>query len=78
MKRKLKMPNAIPALGRNCFECRYADQIKPPAGQAPMVICRRFPPTSVMVPNGSMATIHPVVGNGDWCFEYSAALKLAP
>lgn len=73
------MPNAIPALGRNCFECRYADEVKPPPGHTGqrMTICRRFPPTSVMVPNGAMATLHPVVSNGDWCFEFSAALKLA-
>lgn len=68
------MVKPIPALSRNCFECRYADQMP---GQPSAMICRRFPPTTITLPNGSMGTWHPVVSPGDWCFEYSAALRLS-
>lgn len=60
----------IPPLGRDCGECRFADVANR------MMICRRYPPTTITLPNGQMGTWHPVVQRGDWCFEFSASLKI--
>lgn len=68
----------IDKINRDCAICRYKiDQQMPPPEIRRVMVCRRFPPTTVMVPMSgghNQASAFPIVGEGLWCYEWAPDL----
>jgi hypothetical protein len=59
--------------GPGCIDCKFSIMIPRPGDKELIRICRRFPPTPLMVPSqhGIMInTVHPQVQAEDVCGEF--------
>lgn len=57
------------AANQRCAQCKFATSGRVPGQILSVMMCRRFPPVSVVV-NNQLVTFPPVVNKDQWCWEW--------